>query len=313
MSDDDDDLFSSGSQTKVTPSSSKAPKPNPTKTTPHDDDDVDFFSSGSQAKAAPTATAKATFSDANDLFSSGSQKVPTKPPKATPSDDDRFSSGSHKAASKATKARSILSDDDDLFSSGSSSKAPAKAAKPTPKAESPEVEGIDDPLGGGALISSTKATPSSKTTPTMTTAKDDQEKKSARAPLFGSSPETKGEEPTKPKPAAGHVTKSEKPAPPKAVASKPVKKNAGLFEDSEGEEDLFGPPKPKSEPSGSDIAPQEPTVASSRKKPVGGVAMFGGADLFGGAGPKGEKADHETEKASNIAKKQEELFSKWEQ
>lgn len=271
--DDDDDLFSSGSQTKV--SSSKAPKPNSAKATPHDDNDDD------------------------DFFSSGSQKVPSKTtkPKAAPSDND---GGSH-TASKATKT---LSNDDDLFSSGSSSKAPVKSAKRTPKAASPEVEGIDDPLGGGT---SAKATPSSKTTPTKTTAMEDKKagKKSAPAPLFGISPETSGSSSTKPKPAAGHVTKSEKPAP---VASKPVKKNAGLFEDSEGsegEEDLFGPPKPKLKPSGSDTAPQEEpssTVASSRRKPVGGVAMFGGA------GPIGEKA---SEKTLNIAKKQEELFSEW--
>ena len=331
--DDDDDLFSSGSQTKIAPSSGS--KTSKRKTTPSHDDD-DLFSSGSQSKMPSKPSAKATLSDDDDLFSSGSQTAPSKANKPAKSkgkspDDDLFSSGSHEAPSKTTKAKSA---DDNLFSSGSSAKGPSKAAKPTPKAAGPEPEDIDDPLGGGALLASTKVTPSSKTTPTTASAAKtkgeegkkekalSKGKKSTPAPLFGSSPETKGEgseddlfssssSSTKPKAVAGgagHVTKA---PPPKEVASKPVKKNAVLFDDSEGEEDLFGAPKPKSEPSGSEAGPQKepsPVVTSPRRKPVGAVSMFGGADLFvGGPGTKVEQS----EKGSKIAKKREELFSEF--
>jgi hypothetical protein len=169
-------------------------------------------------------------------------------------------------------------------------------------------------LGGGGLV---KAVPS-KTTPKSARkeepGKKTQSKVQKSSPLFGSSPETKGggsdDDPFSIKPKPKPVATASAPSKAVAAASKkPAKKNTDLFDDSEEEEDLFGPPKTKSEPSEPDIPPQkEPSPVVTRKKPVGGVSMFGGADLF--SGTKGEKA--ESDKTSSIAKKQEELFSEWE-
>ena len=293
---DDDDLFSSGSQTKVAPSTSSKPK----KTATFSDDD-DLFSSGSQTKVTPSTSSKAKkTADDDDLFSSGSQTkvAPSTSSKAkkTADDDDLFSSGSQTKVAPSTSSKAKkTADDDDLFSSGSQTKvAPSTSSKAKKTATLSDATPPDDdddlfsdPLGGASLMSAPKTTPSS----TMPKKAD---KPKARANGDDQLPPSA----IKPKP---------KQAPP--TAAKSAKQGAGLFEDSEEDGDIFSPPKSGADRSpDSDVDPGrvEPAAEPTRKKPVGGVSMFGGVNLF-----KDEKAKSGDQKGSTIAKKRDELFSKW--
>lgn len=244
-------------------------------------DDDDLFSSGSQTKIAPSTSSKSkntTFSDEDDdLFSSESTKI---------------------VPSTTSKSKKKGDENDDLFSSGSQTKvAPSTSSKSKKSttlsdATPPDDDGdlFGDPLGGASLMSAPKTTP--KTTPSTAPKKADKPKPNQLLPSAS-------------KPKDAHMTKEPPPT------AKSAKQGAGLFEDSASEEgDIFSPPKSGADRSpDSDVDPgrAEPAPEAMRKKPVGGMSMFGGVNLF-----KDETAAKSgDQKASNVAKRRDELFSEW--
>ena len=260
--------------------------------------DDDLFSSHSTSKSLPappktkpavpkSTEAKKSESD-DDLFSSHStSKSGPAPPKTKP------------AVPKSTEAKKSESDDD-LFSSHSTSKsgpAPPKSKPAVPKSTEAKISESDDDLFSSNSTSKSGPAPP-KTKPAVPKAK----KSESDDDLFSSNSTSKSA------PAKSNVKSSvpvTKPHPsPPAVTGKA---NGELFNDI-NKDDLFsGPKSDNSETSRQDLS----EVVAPRKKPVGGVSIFGGMDPFGTKVDKVKSPGHkETFASSSISKKQEELFSK---